>query len=823
MAHRAHQQGEPASDVALEQLYFTGTQGGPNPFADYRINALSPGASAETQREAVAMVAYRPPRSQAFPVTLDDLRRCPVSLAFRPGTPAILANAEYVGPSAVDSSPTFFAHALAAGTGADLADALDGMLPIETWRSPVWARRQVPDSALPPLDRALPRGGVSPAAVRAFLATHPFADRLAALVTAVAGAQAGWGPPVLLVESDSDRVALWIGAVSYLLPPRAARTLAFTTYTADPATAAWAHLVGTVSEAAADLPLDLVHAYEVFDLPAGRFPDTPTLAVAAVAARVGVGTARALWYTAEALAEPDAPFDAWYGPLAAAAALKGIPLTVSEDRAVAEWAARTVERLDPAVANDLAMRLNEQPQWRGDEEYLPTLFRLAWRGGNQALCDEIRIRQIDIELIRVRDGVTGASTAARIESPRVRQRVAERVRELLEAVPVGSSAAVLRLLDWSRRTGLVPEFETDMLVDLTKWVLAPEAMSGHWTADDGDPLRALARDWPQVRQGFVAFLQGLSEQATQSLDSALDGPLGPFLRGTPAFESELAEHPALVEALWLSAARQDPASQITILRAVLDRRQARLPDAVLLTRIWPRGWTAPTMVQVAAALPLEELDDDDVATWFLDTLATASTADDIPWYVTVARRLLASPSAHRLQARCAPLAKAVELDRRCREVRGFRDLEWIARQDSAATPMIAVMVATLLPDLLVDAPLDPDQMCSVLELMYPDAMRAFLARLRAAPPDRSEAASARIAGVFVFAETRYHHDAALRAELLACFEQAAGPVDGPDWERVRALILSSRREVEDELLGYEQARELPRSWFPFGRRRREGS
>ena len=259
----AHQQGEPASDVALEQLYFTGSEGGRNPFADYRVNALSPGASAETQREAVALIGYRPPGSQAFPASLDELRRCPVNLTFRPGRPAILANVEYVGPDPADGSATFFAHVLAAGTPADLADALDGMLPVETWRSPVWARRQVPETTLPALDRALPRGGVSPAAVRAFLAAHPLADRLAALVTAVAGAQAGWGPPVLIIESDSDRAALWIGAVSYLLPPRAARTLAFATYAADPAAAAWAHVVGTVSEAAADLPLDLVHAFEV--------------------------------------------------------------------------------------------------------------------------------------------------------------------------------------------------------------------------------------------------------------------------------------------------------------------------------------------------------------------------------------------------------------------------------------------------------------------------------------------------------------------------------------------------------------------------------
>lgn len=806
----AQQQGELA-DVALEQLYFTGSDRGP--FADHRISALSPGASPATQREAVALVGYRPPASQAHPATPDELRRCPVNLSFRPGTPAILANVEYVGRDSTGHFGAFFAHALVAGNAADLADGLDGMLPIETWRSPIWARRQTTDTTLPPLDRALPRGGVTPAAVRAFLADHPLADQLPVLVTAVAGAQAGWGPPVLIIESDSDRAALWIGAVSYLLPPRAARTLAFATYTADPTTATWAHVVGTVSEAATELPLDLVHTFEVFDMPAAGIPESRTLAVAAVAARVGVGTARALWYTAETLAEPDAPFDAWYGPLAAAAALKGIPLTTSENRAVAEWAARNIERLDPSLANDLAMKLNEQPEWR-HEDFLPILFNLAWRGRNQALCDEIRIRQVDIELTRVRDGAPGASTAARIESPRVRQRVASRVRELLESAPVGSAAAVLRLLNWTRRTGLAPDLETPVLVELTKWVLAPEVMSGQWSFDESDPLCALVRDWPEIRRSFIKFLQDLADEGTQNLDSALDGPLGPFLRGNPTFD--LAEHPPLLEALWISHARQDTSQQVAVLRAVLSHRGVRLPDAELLGRIWPRGWTPQTMVHVAATIPLEELDDDEAATWFLDTLTTASTAADITWYVTVSRRLLASPSAQRLET--APLAKAVELDRRCREVREFRDLEWIARQDSAATPMIAVMVATLLPDLLIAAPLDPDQLCSVLELLYPDAMRAFLLRLQAAPPDHTQAGLMRTAGLFVLAETRYHHDAALRTELLTCVEQSAGPVNSPTWERVRTLILSSRREVEDELLTFEEAHQQQRSWFPFRKR-----
>ncbi|GAA1995514.1 GTPase-associated protein 1-related protein [Catenulispora subtropica] len=808
--------------MVLEQLYFTSSERGHGPVAGYRFNALSPGASAEAQRDVHALVGYRPPRSQAFPAGPDELRQCPVNLCFRPGisgSPAILANVEYVGRDFSGGFGNFFAHAFAAGTAADLAEGLGGRLPIETWRSPVWVRSQSPDLTLPPYSGPLPRGGVTPAAVEAFLAGHPLADRLPLLVTAVAAAQAGWGPPVLLVETDSDRVALWIGAVSYLLPPRAAETLAFATYTAEPPALAAMHVIGTVPETAAELPLDLVHAFELFDLPAGRVPGGRPLAVAAVAARVGVGAARALWQTAATLAEPETPFDAWYGPLSAAAALNGIQLALPEDRAVAEWAARSIERLDPAAADDLALKLNQQPQWRG-EDYLPILFKLAWRGRNQALCDEIRIRQIDIELARVRDGVPGASAAARIESPRVRLRVASRIRDLLESAPVGSAPGVLRLLDWARRTGLEPELETDFLVELTRWVFVPEAMSGRWTDDAADPLRAALRSWPPVRQGFVMYLRELAERGAAGLDAALDGPLGPFLRGTASFEVELAAYPELQEALWISRARQDPAQQATVLHAVLHRRGVRLPDAELLGRVWPRGWSAQEMAHVATATPLEDLDDDAVAAWFLDTLATASTPEDIPWYVTVGRRLLASPSARRLEARCVPLAKAVELDRRCRAVRDFKDLEWIARQDSTATTMIAVMVAALLPDLLTASKLDPDQVCSVLELMYPDAMRAFLAKVQTPPLDVSEAGLMRIAGVYVLAETRYHHDSVLRAELIACVDQAAGEMTEQEWEELRGLILSSRRQVEDEFLTYEESRQPPRPRFPFGLRKR---
>jgi len=470
--------------------------------------------------------------------------------------------------------------------------------------------------------------------------------------------------------------------------------------------------------------------------------------------------------------------------------------------------------------DELAVTLNQQPQWRG-EEYLPILFKLAWRGRNQALCDEVRIRQIDAELARVRDAAPGASAAARIESPRVRLRVAARVRELLESAPVGSAPGVLRLLDWARRTGLTPELEADFLVELTKWVLVPEAVSGRWTADDADPLYGALRSWPAVRQGFVTYLQGLAAEGVRDLDEALDGPLGFFLRGSASFEVELAAYPQLQEALWISRARQEPEQRTTVLHAVLHHRGVRLPGAELLGRIWPRGWSPQEMAHVATAIPLEDLDDDAVAKWFLDTLATASTPEDIPWYVTVSRRLLVSPSARRLEARSVPLAKAVELDRRCRDVRDFRDLEWIARQDSAATPMIAVMVATLLPDLLVASQLDPDQVCSVLELMYPDAMRAFLAKLQSAPLDRGEAGFSRIAGVYVLAETRYHHDSMLRAELIACVEQAAEQMSEEEWEELRGLILSSKRQVEDEFLTFEESRQEPRSWFPFGFRKRE--
>ncbi|NUR25054.1 MAG: hypothetical protein HOV83_04270, partial [Catenulispora sp.] len=83
--------------MALEQLYFTSCERGHGPVAGYQFNALSPGATAETQREVLALVGYRPPRSQAFPSGPDELRQCPVNLCFRPGTAATVGTAGSLG------------------------------------------------------------------------------------------------------------------------------------------------------------------------------------------------------------------------------------------------------------------------------------------------------------------------------------------------------------------------------------------------------------------------------------------------------------------------------------------------------------------------------------------------------------------------------------------------------------------------------------------------------------------------------------------------------------------------------------------------------
>ncbi|MEZ0107695.1 hypothetical protein ABH920_001687 [Catenulispora sp. EB89] len=789
--------------MALEQLYYTSCEQGLTGFAGYQFNAVSPGASAETQREVLSQIAYKPPRSQMFPAEADELARCPVNLCFRPGTPTLLANVEYVGQDFSKRFGNYFAHAFAADSIDDLTEALGPLLPIELWRAPVWAAGQADGTVLPRFSGQLPRGRVSPASARDFLAGHLLGDRLdaalSALVSAAAAAVEGRARPVLLVESDSDRAAQWIAAVSYLLPPRAGASLAFATYRADP-TASRLHLIGTVPETVAELPLDVIDSFVVFDMTAGSVAEVAVHPLAELAVRVGVSKARALWQTAGTLAAPDSfSLDAWFGPVAAAAALGRVQLTVAEaDRAVA-WA--TDAALAPAALAELAMVLHDQPARR--DHHLPALVELARRGGDQALCDEIRFEQIDTELARVRAADTADtddtddSAAIRIESPTIRRRAAARLRELLDACP---PVEALRLLHWARRAGLEPELDQVFLFGFGKRALVSAAAGGKQAAAPGS-LHTALREWPAIRRGFVAELATLVGKQPEEADQLLDGPTGEFLAGAD-FDDDLKEYRELRESVLIARARRQAAFRVEVLLRILKRRGQELPDPALLKRLWQTWqWSKKDMCAIAAKVPVSRLDDDEVAIWFLDTLKTASEDVDLEWYLQISRDLLASPAGGRLTKSRAPLDEAHQFVNVCRAVKNFEQLGQVVQGVSSNSRVIALIARRYLLWHLIRSEWEPVQVRKVLERIPPNIVHDYLARLRTGRGDRNTADLKRIAGVYLRFANMYEDGA--RAAMLAPLVDIVRGLRKAEWDELRHLVETGDPLLAEEFHGFE--------------------
>lgn len=107
--------------------------------------------------------------------------------------------------------------------------------PIELWRSPDWltpyGADEVNAAALPDQVTARPGPTVSLESVIGYLLDYTIyrLGRFGAVLDACAQALAG-GPKVVLIAEDVDTAALWLGGVSFLMPPAwAARAFGFST------------------------------------------------------------------------------------------------------------------------------------------------------------------------------------------------------------------------------------------------------------------------------------------------------------------------------------------------------------------------------------------------------------------------------------------------------------------------------------------------------------------------------------------------------------------------------------------------------------------
>ena len=317
--------------MAFQQLYYTSCEHGVGGYAGFQFNALSPGAGQRAMREVERLTVYELPSWDSSPADA-PVNLCHVHDAARGW--AITSNVIYAGTDFSGRAGNYFAHALVSDAP---AQDFGGLLPVELWESPVWARAEAADTTLPAISDALPRGSFDRPTVAAFLSRRPDAPTVLARLLSAIDAVMRDGRSLILWSETSTENAYWIAAVSYLMQPDQAREMSFYTYTRRPAQCR-AHVIGTVPGTVASAAV-LADIFRVFDLTSRALPDVDVHPLAELLVQVGVLRTAGLWRQAATLADgTERTFDGWYPVALAAAGLLGIePLPNGAADAMAAW------------------------------------------------------------------------------------------------------------------------------------------------------------------------------------------------------------------------------------------------------------------------------------------------------------------------------------------------------------------------------------------------------------------------------------------------------------------------------------------------------
>ncbi|MCT2591584.1 hypothetical protein LHJ74_17045 [Streptomyces sp. N2-109] len=597
----------PEDGAQFQQLYYTSCERGLSGFSGFQFNAVSTGVAAETMHTVEALAGYDPPRSLVESDTPDQLARCPVNLCYVPlGKGATALCVQYVGRDSARRFGNYFAHALHTD---DFGAASSGMLGIELWGSPVWTSTVAPDTEIPVLQSAPPRGPLNPRTVQAFLRGHPHADQLTQLLAAVLAALTEEDQPsVVLVDSSTDRIAHWFAAVCYLLPPPLARQLSFSTYLFRPGLSRL-HLIGTVPEAEAGFGPDDEGSYLVFDFAEGDFPSLVyTHYLVRLLVRIGVGSIRSVWaWTRDYTHGHERDPGDWHAPVAAAATEGGVALDGVDVEAVIEWLGRA-DHLGPLRAK-VARGIDESHQTL-DDGALAKLSAAALAGGAPDLHQRLEGR---LHASRMRAYMTGAGDAVEpvpVTDPEQREHATAHWRRLLgQAEDVRQG---VRLLLWADRAGLDPP--KPLLADQAGQ-LARELLSSASTRSAGAGFRRevehlLAR-LPEFRSALV---EGLAELVARR------GGQEQLFSQFPSHlldERDLEDRPRLLEHYWMAQAERKPGRTVELLFKILAVRGQETPDADLLRALWRKPlWPHRDAVEIAERLPTDRVLAPAVDEWF---------------------------------------------------------------------------------------------------------------------------------------------------------------------------------------------------------------
>lgn len=213
--------------MSMLQHYYTSYANRQTGSAGFQVKAMSPGISPDTQTLILRLIAYR------IPSTLDErnIATHPIALRYyyESAQRCFLLCSQSNGADDNGRPGNFFAHTLIADP-----ESFKLIPPIFYWRSPSWCSRDSGTGmVLPTLSQEEEmEATLDSDDVWDFLRQGKRLDYFYRLMCAVVHAQSS-RRRIVIIDS-ADNVALWVAAVSMMLPPDYRPLLSFATYHHDP-------------------------------------------------------------------------------------------------------------------------------------------------------------------------------------------------------------------------------------------------------------------------------------------------------------------------------------------------------------------------------------------------------------------------------------------------------------------------------------------------------------------------------------------------------------------------------------------------------------
>ncbi|BEL04072.1 hypothetical protein Q0Z83_022630 [Actinoplanes sichuanensis] len=790
--------------MGAPQMYYTSCESGLAGYPGFQFNAATPGVGDDVLRRVEQATSYEPPRSLGYQPTSEQIAGCPVNLCYLPGTddqPAVLARTVFVGNDYSQRFGNYFVHALSLPPG---REELDGALPIDFWSAGFWSATQSPGTELPEL-RPTPAAVFGRASAEAFLQDAGRLGWVPRLLTAVERAIVADERSVIVLESDSEKVARWISAVCHLLPPPMARRLSFATYSYRPGRGT-ENLVGTVPETDFTADESALRSYFLLDAVGGQISDGAVHPLAEMLAALGPEDAQTVWSLAEPLAtgrEPD--FAAWY-PIAVAGALRAdLPLEPDALATMLRWLPSAAERLRPRLVADLVERCLDH-----DTLTLPhclSLIGVATGTGDENLLADTEVRAFDLLLDEP------SVVPARVPRPATDRGIAYGVEQI--------TAALSRAADRPHDTLALIAVALD-----ARLPLRPAGLAGYGRdlvapilLDDPDqPIPDLLAKAPDVRRGV---LDGLSaalsgrETAVLAVASRLSDVVG---------DDELAAYPDLSRMVLLARAARRPQDRLDTLIRLTGKG---VPERSVITGLWPREWTLDEAAEIVRGAPQHYWESDHL----LDRLDQVLARDDEPreaWgpYFVVTQfvedRKLGprlSPASEdrargmvwsRQQIRSADRVRGRQLDERVHKLLGM-----VGHGERPVARWLTGQIHVLLLRL------DPEHLVALLPTVDPTIRRHYREHLAATLGKRPDDEVMAIAARTFETRTRLaRKDRAIADELDRAFAGTVARWKTRDLDHLEKMLAgSSAKNVPAAFTKWREA-EVPRGIGRFLPRRR---